>query len=355
MSEYNLKLDSYYYDSKRATTMVVIKVRNKRVMNTFAINEIFLNLHALENLHPIDLCILGILSNIKNHGEGQARRILDGFSMEKIQPLIEVDARRFSEKEEVLTLKLRHAGKKLQLSTSELYKNQQLIKALRYQDAIALGHSVSDLPGFIEDSITVEQKKYELTTLIMNCSFLGLLFLSSFTCLKSINLSFMNSNFHLEILLLPFIFLVQEKICRSNNLIIANSIILGGYTFYAAFIFYYGFIVALPYPEKSVITELYNDLLAEMLSKQFLYIVSLCIASCVFLQISFVKYRDKFNMLNDFNGVIVLFGFFWLAVFLLQICLGEVRYTVYEFGYSAAVLTIAVIITKSRLIDSSSQ
>lgn len=97
-TEYTTKLDSYYYDEKLSTTTVVLKIRNKRAVCHLSIQDVLHHKEVLSTLHPIDLCIIGVLANtnpldIKNDKHNPAL-VLDNYLMDSTQPNLRRDVRR---------------------------------------------------------------------------------------------------------------------------------------------------------------------------------------------------------------------------------------------------------------------
>ena len=60
---YTTKLDSYYYDNKRHVIVLVLKIRFKRAVLHVPLDRMLQDKKALSNMHPIDLCIIGVLAN----------------------------------------------------------------------------------------------------------------------------------------------------------------------------------------------------------------------------------------------------------------------------------------------------
>lgn len=342
MTEYALKLDSYYFDIKRNTTIVIIKVRNKRIMNSLTLNEIFSDKNALHNLHPIDLCILGIIANSSNQGTSRAR-ILDSFSMAVIKPILEISKREFNEGNEILTLNLRHLNSSIKISANDLYHNEDLMNALNYQDAIAVGHAVSDSPSFIEEKITVPHEEYTLMPLFLQASFIALLILSALMCGKIITLNVFNVlvDFRAEILSLPLIFLIQNKIYRVHGFKIANAFILCGFASYMVFLVYYGVIVSLPYPQTNSNSVVYNNLYASLLENEFNYIMSLFTACLAYSYIYKYYIESGVSLISKNNvSLYIISVIYFSAAVIITITLGRSGYSLCEITYTTMAIML---------------
>ena len=66
--EYYLKLDGYYFCTKKNRFFLIIRVRNKRTVDILAIEDVINDKNYLKELHPADACIVGILANNERNG-----------------------------------------------------------------------------------------------------------------------------------------------------------------------------------------------------------------------------------------------------------------------------------------------
>ena len=118
--EYKTKLDSYFYDNNLSTTIVVLRIRNKRALCQISIEELLNNKQILSALHPIDLCIVGVLASTSiKFSENQPYKLVpapDNFSMIKLPPIIEIVSRNYSGEEEIITLRLKSVNRKIQIT-----------------------------------------------------------------------------------------------------------------------------------------------------------------------------------------------------------------------------------------------
>jgi len=158
--EYYLKLDGYYYCKWKRCTVVVIRVRNKRITDIIPLSEIIGDKAYLKELHPVDACIIGVLANSERNGILRKYSISwqrMGRSKEyrcfiKSDPILEVHRKYVNHQgNEIVVLRSRFLNNEIELFTTELYKNQTLVYALDSFQAVALGYDVSEL--FIRNNL----------------------------------------------------------------------------------------------------------------------------------------------------------------------------------------------------------
>ena len=62
---YHIRLNDYYFDNQKQTTMAVICLKNKRMAEVLSINDIIFDKTYFNELHQTDCCLLGFLANIE--------------------------------------------------------------------------------------------------------------------------------------------------------------------------------------------------------------------------------------------------------------------------------------------------
>ena len=66
--EYYLKLNGYYFCKKQNQTIIILQIRNKRIIEKISIKKIILDKNLIKELHPADACIIGMLANNERNG-----------------------------------------------------------------------------------------------------------------------------------------------------------------------------------------------------------------------------------------------------------------------------------------------
>lgn len=282
--EYELKLDSFFYDVKSATTKVILKFRNKRATITLALNELLHDVDKLEALHPIDICVLGVLTN-KDHIKAKHIRptsVVDNFMMVRMSPIIEIIGSKHDGKEELITVRLKHFDKTITTPASDLAKNKHLINAIKYQDALSLGSSLGGDTHFLKSSFIKSGLNYNWSILFQSGVVLVILLLSILVLGTSIPIVFLGGHFDInsEILLLPIIITMLMSLRDKNSKVFFNTIFVTTIVVLIIFVAYFALISHLPYPvgKKYLATlafnELYNDIAKQLAIYAGAYIVT---------------------------------------------------------------------------------
>ncbi len=294
--EYNVKLDSYYYDRAQKKTIVVIRVRHKRTTYKMPINHLLGNKKMLSCMHPVDIFIVGILmsSPTTMQQDSNIFNISDDFIMTKMEPLLEVISRDFNNNEEMVTFRLKMSGKSVAIKSSELTTNNKILNAIKYQDALSLGVSA----GYDSyHSMTFVKDLYDFKSyfLINNSIFIAFIFLSVFL---SNNIFYLHIfQFTLPIhgytIFLPAIFMTMTNIIKTESTNDANAFFMVPLCMVAICFMYYYFIVNMPVPEGDIRANQFNKFFNSIQENSFCYIISL--ASLFFLSTVFSD--NAFSML----------------------------------------------------------
>lgn len=153
-SEYYLKLDGYYFCEKKNCIMVVIQVRNKRTVEIMPVKKIVNDRNFVKELHPVDACSLGILSNNERNGivdtscNGwkKMKRVRQRYCFIKCKPILQIVKKYFdSEGREITVLFSSFLKKEISMQTVDLSKNEALLYALDAVQAISVGYGASEL------------------------------------------------------------------------------------------------------------------------------------------------------------------------------------------------------------------
>ena len=151
--EYYLKLDGYYFCEKRKKTYLIIRVRNKRIVEKYDINSAIKDKHLIQQLHPADACIIGILANNeRNHifdadfnGIKNMRRLKDHRCFVKSNPILRISRKYFDQnKNEITVLYSPCIDKEINITTIDLLNNEALLYAIEPFQAISIGYDVSE-------------------------------------------------------------------------------------------------------------------------------------------------------------------------------------------------------------------
>ncbi|PIQ43212.1 MAG: hypothetical protein COV52_01725 [Gammaproteobacteria bacterium CG11_big_fil_rev_8_21_14_0_20_46_22] len=151
--EYYLKLDGYYYDSKKQCVMAVLILRNKRIAETFPLKQLVKDRHYLEQLHPVDTFIIGLLANNERNNivdkscnsRMKMRRVKSHNCFIKSKPILRIDRTYEDENgNEITVLNAVNLGQEIKIPTIELSQNPALLYALDTFQAMAAGYGASE-------------------------------------------------------------------------------------------------------------------------------------------------------------------------------------------------------------------
>lgn len=150
--KYFLKLDGYYFCKKRNTYMAIIRVRNKRSTDELPIQEIIRDRAYLDELHPVDACILGIIANNERNGlisESHSGRHnmqrSKGYNcLNKSTAILEVVKKYSSDKNDMVELYSKILNKEISIHKIDLCKNHDLLYALGSLEALSIGFDTSE-------------------------------------------------------------------------------------------------------------------------------------------------------------------------------------------------------------------
>ena len=158
--EYYLKLDGCYYSNWKKCLIAVIRVRNKRIADKIPIREIVNDREYIEQLHPIDACIIGIIANNERNGIidknavgwQKMNRSKEYRCNIKSEPILEVDGKYIDQVgDEIVALYSKVLNKGVKISVPELFKNQALLYAIGSNQAISIGYDISE--SFIRNNL----------------------------------------------------------------------------------------------------------------------------------------------------------------------------------------------------------
>lgn len=152
-NEYCLKVDGYYFCKKKKKIMVVIRVRNKRTTDEITLNELTNNNDYLQELHPIDVFLIGVLANNERNGlvdhgiTGWKKmiRLKDYRCFVKSDPILDITRKYFDKSgSEIIVLFSKLIEKEITISIRELCNNLALVCAIDGFQAISIGYDVSE-------------------------------------------------------------------------------------------------------------------------------------------------------------------------------------------------------------------
>jgi hypothetical protein len=158
--EYYLKLDCCYYSKWKKCLIAVIRLRNKRIADKIPIGEIVNDKEYIIQLHPLDACTIGIFANNERNGIIDK----DAISWQKInrlkeykcniksEPILQINNKYIEQTgEEVVVLYSKILNRTVNISVTELCKNQALLYAIGSNQAISIGYDVSE--SFIRNQL----------------------------------------------------------------------------------------------------------------------------------------------------------------------------------------------------------
>lgn len=349
-AEYETKLDAYYYDKKRSITMVVIKIRNKRTAIQLPLKELLCDKRALSTMHPIDLCIIGIISNRASQGKINKNEhhisITDDFFMEKLTPMLEIVGRNYTGAEEIISLKLNPLNTIIQISSVELYDNKSLINAMKYLDSISVGYSIGESTDFAQEKITRSNNNFSSVLCIGNSFLLSVMILSTLMIVKPIYIQILwvHLRLHGEILFLPLIFFIQNFLYEMSDASSANKFMIATLSSLVIFFIYFGFVSNLPYPKNNFQTMEFNILHHALISEKPIYILSLTLTIIIniFTFEILGQFYRKFNLSVKYIFINCTYVtlFFWISIVICN-ATNQPYYTATNYVYSIfAILTI---------------
>jgi hypothetical protein len=150
---YYLRLDGYYFDTQKQTTMVVICLKNKRAAEVLPVNNVIFDSNYFHALHQLDCCLLGILANNERScgvnldyiGTSNIKQVSKINCLIKQPPLLEI-ARQFvnQNNEEFIVLKSKHTNKLLSINVLNLVSNEEILSNLSQIDALSIGYTASN-------------------------------------------------------------------------------------------------------------------------------------------------------------------------------------------------------------------
>lgn len=350
--EFITKLDSYYYDKKLNTTMLVLKIRNKRVKSEVTIKDILHNKDALINLHPIDLCVIGILANELpiNFKDGIVNivTIPNNFTMLKVTPLLEIVGREFTGLTEKILLKINNTDKIVTIAVPELLKNKKLISALQYQDALSLGLSIArhdDIPKFF-----IALDHYNKDLCIKSCLLLCIFILSILCVNKKINYTFgaYQARLAIEILFLPILFWLQNSICHKLSLQQCNNFFMVLTGIAVILLSYFLLITQLPYSIHDINTMAFNNWFIVVNNIRCGYIIGF-ICSAV-INIWLLK-RLRLNThalgcpgyLNNLGLTLLVISVFFIITKILYVVLLHNHYPYSQYNYAYCLIIYIIL------------
>lgn len=321
---------------------MVLKIRFKRAVLHVPLNRMLLHKKALSKMHPIDLCIIGVLAN-QTPGQSQNNMnnlitVADDFLMMKIQQTLEIKKRDFTGVDEKITLNLTLLNREITISASELYKNKKLMHALKYHDAIALGYTIKDPNDFLKECVVKTDISYRTDSCILNGLFFCVLLISTLLLGRTIKIDFFWLQLYIEgeILLLPLLFILKNQIIKFNGF--KNGVLLFSCTILALslFISYYSNITKLPFPTNST-TEDFNSLYYSITNHPPKFFICLIFTVMTINNlVPYMSHKLRTNI-SKFKGGFIscsyIFVFFFSS---LSYCLimKEDTYSIIDFGYS---------------------
>src|SRR3990167_5020890 len=151
--EYYLKLDGYYFCNKEKRTYLIIRVRNKRIIEKYDVNSSVKDKYLIKQLHPADACIIGILANNERNkifesdfnGIKNMCRFKDHGCIFKSNPILCVSRKYFDHNNNEITVLYSPCIKKeINIPTLDLLENEALLYTLDSYQAVSVGYDISE-------------------------------------------------------------------------------------------------------------------------------------------------------------------------------------------------------------------
>ena len=362
--EYSTKLDAYYYDQKRKTTVVVLKIRNKRAIYHVSMSELLENKLALSNLHPLDLCIIGVLASTSSNSSMDSHHnvvsITDDCLMTKIAPLLEIIGRDYTEQGEIIILKIKPLNKVIKMTVADLYNNKKLINALKYQDALSLGYSVGYSSHCLEEKIIRSGNEYRSIRCLINGLFLSALIISMLMIDQCIAFPVLNYPIKITvpILLLPFLILMQNIIFQKHEAKDLNKLLVSTVLTLLVFLLYFDFIVHLAYPAHDPTTLAFTNLYLTITKEPPIFLLSFITTALanIYIYDSINKWLEKKStIVKEILIRCSCLSIFFLISILLCFIFNEPYYLLIDYFYSLIciiLVTLLVLPFQKRILAS---
>lgn len=351
--EYRIKLDSYYFDPRQGKTMLRLKIRNKRAISRLPVEKILNDKQSLSELHPIDLCIIGVLANSATNakvfnGENNLP-IPDDFIMCKIQPFVEVVSKDYTSSVEVITLKFTPLEQTISISAVELYRNKKLMSALRFQDALSLGFSTNITQQIINEKGRLSTPNcFSLSMCLSNGLLLSTLILSIFFSNKQLNFTLFQQSLFLkgEILFFPFIFCLEYIVIIKSGAIRANQVAMARAIALILFFLYFDLITKLPYSTIDLTTVAFATLYKTVKNHPLNYLLSLMITRLI-ARYTWEVIMMKWAYLNHYfqKNLIICFysSVFFINSFIISLLMHERNYSWIDYAYCIILMNLLII------------
>lgn len=246
IDSYPIKIDSYFLCKKTNKIKLNIKFKNKRSIVCIYLQDLLKkNLSEFaDNLHPIDICIISILSNRPDLFKIThiPLSLKDNNTTHKIKNFIKIVDHDFSSNEKNISLRVAGSDNVYNISASEFTYNKNLLNALNFQDAFIVGSHMED--QHIDRIITYRQKFNILNGIVISlfCAIFSIYLLSS-----NENIYISNDKISISIIYIPFMMYLLAYII--NTCPYAHCKILFKWHLISTLIFmsYIFFITYLPY------------------------------------------------------------------------------------------------------------
>ena len=151
--EYYLKLNGYYFCKKQNQTIIILQIRNKRIIEKISIKKIILDKNLIKELHPADACIIGMLANNERNGlidkscNGwqKMKRFRQLCCFVKSKPILHVSKKYFNAfGKEITVLHSPCLDKEIEIPTIDLFGNEALLYAIDSFQAVSIGFDASE-------------------------------------------------------------------------------------------------------------------------------------------------------------------------------------------------------------------
>ncbi|WP_071513636.1 hypothetical protein [Francisella sp. TX07-6608] len=296
---YPFKLDSYYKNKKTNEVYCRFRVRNKRTHFTLSMSEINKDLKITENLHPMDVCIIGILRTNPGYFEIYDNNF-DSFNNDHLFERLNtnLDIIDCDYHNSILTLK--NKDKIIKISFDDLFRISSILGLIKPNDALLLGSMIS-LSDQKYENIFSKREKVDLYKLFLVSFFIAVVMLTVI-CAKRI---IYDINF--EVIACPFICLNYIGLRRVFNTYDLDKIIKTIVIAVFIFVMYFNLIVHLPYNSKYLPVELFNDHVETLFYNTVSFITSFLIMVYALLKAKIRKY-----------DIILASAIFWSVTLILQ-------------------------------------
>jgi len=285
--QFELKIDSYFYDSKADKVVLTIRLCNKRYIQKIFLTDIVNDMVILNNLHPVDICLIGVLYTHLGEITKSSHPIKapEFIELLKITPCLKILEISYNEnnEEEFIISPLFH-DKKLKVTADDIYKKIDVLNGMSSKDALQIGCALKNIPI---NTLNINNK----LIFIYGIYFI-LLVTSSFLLNTSIDF-ITNLGISSKIIFLLILLVLQGLILRNKSKYLIFFIFIPQIFTWLFYLYYY-FITSLPLKLDDRKSYVFDNLFYNNINEVIFYSIALMLISVLHIYI-FKKVEKYFK------------------------------------------------------------